>query len=271
MTKRSGYYRLGLTLSFLFALTAQTSQAASIFQIELIVAGGPDIVFDQSNPFNTSLDANTISIDKDALNNLLSSAFLITNLKFTNNLTATINSPGDPSGATLTQTDTAQVTSGTVSFSLIATGNDFIVPSGAAVLENSLGGTFTKTSTGNSSAMTSYFDQLNGANLPGSIVTPIQAYLAPNTNGPSAYGNPIPTSVTNFSASPFYALTSRIDVTLSGSTGPNGKVGVNQFVGSTTLSASAVPEPASVVMTLSALPIAFGLIRRYRRGVKTPG
>jgi hypothetical protein len=263
MTKLSGYHRLGLTLGLLFAMTAQTSHAASLFQIELIVSGGPDIVFDQTNPLNTSLDPNTISLDFKGVNALLAG----TNLQFNSNLTANI--VADPDSAKLFQTDSATVSSGTVSFSLIATANDYVVPTGNGLLSSSLGGNYTQTTAiANASAFTSYFDQTNGANLPGSVVSPTQNYSSPNTILNSSYGLPDPATVSGFSVSPGFALTNRVDITLAGG---GGKAGTNQFTGSTILTAIAIPEPASVVMTLSAFPIALGLIRRYRRGVKSVG
>jgi hypothetical protein len=260
MTKICRFHRLGLALGLMFALSAQTASAGTL-EIDLtvgatvinILKGG---IYDVADP----LDLNTITVNTNQLNaDLLAAGH--GNLTFTD-LGVNSNNPGDPTGATLIQTGTALVSSGTVTFSLVAFQTDYFIPSGSnATMESSAGGTFTKTSTGNQTLFTSYFSGDNSGTVATGTPSPTLSFLAPNTNGNAGYGDTAAITPLGSIAGP-YGVVNQINVTLTGSTG---KVGKDQFTGSTVIFATAIPEPASAVMMMSAFPIAFGLIRRYRR------
>lgn len=263
MTKFCGYHRLGLALSLMLALSAQTASAGTL-EVDLtvgstviqILKGG---IYDTADP----LDLNTITVNTNQLNaDLLAAGH--GNLTFTS-LGVNTNNPGDPTGATLIQDGTALVTSGTVSFTLVAFQTDFFIPSGDGIMASSAGGTFTKTSTGDGTSFTSYFSGDNSGTVATGIPSPTLAFAAPNTNLNSSYSADAPNTPLGTIAGP-YGIVNQFSVTLSGSAS---KVGKDQFTGSTVILATAVPEPASVVTMMSAFPIAFGLVRRYRRRVKT--
>jgi len=253
------FLRGGLTAGLFCALIAGRAQAG-ILEMDLTV-GANTIQILQGGFYDTGGNPDTITVNTSALNATLA-GLGDGNLTFSD-LSANTNNPGDPTGATLIQTGTALVSSGTVAFSIVAFQTDFVVPSGnVGTLSSSAGGTFTKTSTGDSTAFTSYYDPTNTGAL--TVPSPTLTYPAPNTNGNSGYGSSAPDTMVG-SVVPGYALVNQIQVSLTGS---SSKIGKDQFTGSTVLFATAVPEPSSVLMLISALPVGLGLARRFRRGMK---
>jgi len=264
MTKFSGYHRLGLALGLILALSAQTASAGTL-EVDLTV-GAQFIPILDDGPLDTNtVDPNTITVNTQALNALLV-AGSHGNLTFSS-LGVNSNNPGAPTGATLIQDGTALVSAGTVTFSLVAFQTDFFIPSGNnGTMQSSASTTFTKTSTGDNTMFTSYFSGDNSGTVATGLASPTLAFLAPNTNTNMSYSDDAPVTPLGTISGP-YGIVNQFTVTLSGSTS---KVGKDQFTGSTVINATpVVPEPASVVMMMSAFPIAFGLVRRYRRRVKT--
>jgi len=262
MTRFCKYLRFGLAAGFLSTVMAGASRAG-ILEIDLTV-GSTIIPITQGGPFDVAGDPNTITVNTTALN-----AFLVTtghgNLTFSD-LGVSSNNPGEPTGSNLSQTGTALVSSGTVNFSLVAFQTDFLIPTGInGVLSSASGGSFTKTTAGNNTTFQSYYNSANDGLIPGSTPSPISTYPAPTTNQTVGYGDTAPNTPLGIVAAP-YGLINQITVSLSGT--PT-RIGKDQFTGSTVVSASpAIPEPASAVVMMSALPIAFALIRRYRRSMK---
>jgi hypothetical protein len=259
MTKLSGRHCLGLALSLVLALSTQKSYAGAL-EIDLTV-GADTIQILQGGFYDVASDPNTITVNTSALNASLA-ALGHGNLTFSA-LGAQTNNPGDISGATLTQTGSAAVAlgGGTVSFSTVAFQTDYLIPTGATgTLASSAGGTFTKTSAGDSTTFQSFYDPTNtGAET---VPSPLLSFISPSLNGNQSYSGSNNTPLGAVTAP--YAVVNQINASIT-STGTN--MGQNQFTGSTVVFATAIPEPASVVMMMSALPIAFGLIRRFRRGV----
>jgi len=261
MTRFCKYLRFGLAAGFLSTVMAGTSRAG-ILEIDLTV-GFTVIQIQQGGFYDISADPDVITVDTTKLN-----ATLVTtghgNLTFAD-LGVTSNNPGEPTGSSLGQAGTALVSSGTVSFSLVAFQTDFLIPTGSSgVLSSASGGTFTKTNAGNNTTFQSYYNGANDGLIAGSTPSPISTYPAPTTNQPVGYGETAPNTPLAAVTAP-YGLINQITVSL---TGTPTRVGKDQFTGSTVVTAVAIPEPASAVVMMSALPIAFALIRRYRRSVK---
>ena len=254
--------RAGLALGVISAIAAGTAQAGSI-HMDLTI-GATTISIDKGGFYDTAspLDPNRITVNTDALNATLA-GLGYGNLTFTQ-LGTNSNNVGDPAGATLISGGDASVTSGSVSFTVVAYQTDFFIPSGSdGTMASSAGGSFTKTSTGDGTTFTSYFDPSNAAvtTAPPAIPSSPLAFAAPNTSSNAGYGNLNPLITPLGTVIPGYAVVNQLDITVSGSTS---KVGDINFSGTTVIFA-AVPEPTSVVMMLSAMPMALGLVHYRRR------
>jgi hypothetical protein len=190
-------------------------------------------------------------------------------------LIATSNNPGSTNG-TLRITGTGQVVPGssdnyTVTITTSETG--FTSPSGAAgTLTASHSNTVTSTTAATTLYFASYFPPTTTINDTTHTHATASTIIVPATGLGSNLSGSSPTASTIFS--PFvtpYALTNVLSFTLSGN--GTGSTGVNtnssnQFTGSTVV--SVVPEPASLVVFLTGMPlplaVVLGLMRR-RRGV----
>jgi len=268
MTTLSRRNQLGLALSFILALTAQSASAGPI-RIDLVINGGPTIsitkgsLLDSSDPFNDDIiTANTA---------LLNPIIAGTGLQFSI-LGGASNNPGDTQ-ARLDQAASAFLLSsfGTVSFTTTIVQNDFSSPVGNGVLQSTLATQFANTPTSSSQALTSYFDQSNSnTGATGTPSGPI-GFSSPNLTVPPnnlfSDGVTAP-NVPLGSISALYALSNSMDVTLSSGGSGTPTTG---YRGSTIVTAAAVPEPSSVVMVMSVLPLAFGLLRRSRKHAGSVG
>jgi hypothetical protein len=149
---------------------------------------------------------------------------------------------------------------------ILTTHDTYTLPpaAGTARLTQSESGTYTFTGAGNTQTSQSWYSPTNTANStvpPGTppVVIPIPATAGSNASGSS------PTVGTT--VSPYvipYALTNRIIIDVTGTGAANNSV--IGFHSSTTL--ASVPEPASVVMFLTGMPlplVVVGLLRRRRR------
>lgn len=276
MMKPFGRLGLSLALGLALALSAQTAKAGNL-QIDLNIAGfaggtisifaGSGFETPNSNPAD---DPTLLSVNTSALNDYLK-LFGLTNVTF-NSLSASSNNPGAADQAFITQNGNVTLTagSGSVSFSVLAYNTGFTAPTGnAGVLNSSSSATFTNvgTSSGDSATFQSWYNPNNDDSTAApSVPSPSLAFLASSqTKNPFSFsGDAAPTNV-GLVTSP-YSLLNQSDVTITAAAGKPAPTII--FGGSTVL--TVIPEPASVVMTMSALPIVFSLIRRYRRGAKTP-
>jgi hypothetical protein len=264
MTNLSGFYRLGLALSLVLGITAQSARAGNI-EIDMTVSQGVNSatfnIFLGSGEEDAGSTSNNVSGNLALINGFLASSGI--GVTFAS-LGANSNNPGNVFSG-ITQNGLFSVAAGgaPVSITSVAFQTDFLSPvGGVGSLQSSSSSTFANTAAGSSQMFQSWFDQTNT----GAMSTP-----SPNLN--FTYGNlansldsqsgtATPTTVLN--VAPPYALVNQISLSIGTTNQPT----ANSFGGATILLVTAVPEPASVMMMASALPIAFGLIRRYRRGVK---
>lgn len=262
MTKLNGRIRLALALSVALFASAKSANAG-LLQMNLTV-GGSTFVISEDGPFDIATEPNTITVNTSALNTALAAAGF-GNLSFSG-LEATSNNPGDAVSATVGISGNAQVSSGTVDFSIVTFQTDFVLPVGpAGLLDNSSSVTFSNVGSGSANTFQSYFDPTNtGAPISGSMIaSPVLTFVAPGGVGQNSQSGNSPLTGLGTISAPF-ALVNQLNVTLSGTAN---QVGEDRFTAGTTV--TAIPEPASVVMMMSALPIAFGLVRSFRRGTKT--
>jgi len=241
-----------LALGALIGLAASESRAGTLTMT--ITANGHTIVITPTSPFAQAGSTNTnLQVNTTLLNSTLGtdgSAITFSNLGATSNL------PGaaQPVGATLGEGGTALSSGGTLAartISIVTTQTGFSVPSG---LNGTLNGletsSFTGSTMGDTQATSSSYQTLSTA-------THTYTSTGPLLNGdifPSSYPGGIGTVPTSYSldASAALVLTS----------------GTDKFAVSTQVSAGSVPEPASIVMMLTGMPLPLaivGLIFRRRR------
>jgi len=140
---------------------------------------------------------------------------------------------------------------------ITATAVDYFSPIAPTSLFGGGGSTFTNTQAGNNSTFTSWF---NANNLAGATTPPgLAAPVALSPGGPDPHtdgGDAGPLGIAG-NANSNYSLTNRTEVTITGGTATI--PAIDQFKGSTVVICSTVPEPATMTMTLIALPMFFTL------------
>jgi len=237
------------------ALTAAEARAASLTLTVTESAGGASVPILDNTALDTDPTVGVINVNTTSL------APLLANYLFTA-LGATSNSPGNPTQAVLTQNGTAQLITGGGGGSVTVTASDvdYSQPSGGpGFLRSSASDTYTNSPTGDSHAFTSWFNPSNtvgATDVPSPTVT-LLAVNPPNPNSHSGDATPTPVTLTTP-----YGLTSSAVITLSG--GTTDLPSQIQFTGSTTI-ASAIPEPASLALMLTAVPVTlFGALRRRK-------
>jgi len=238
----------------LIGLTVSEARAASLtITVTESSGGGTETIAD-----NSALDTNPavgiINVNTDLLNGSLN------NYTFAA-LGATSNAPGTALQANLTQTGQVLFRSGAAgSVTVLVSDIDYNLPTGLpGTLNSSASNTYTNAPNGNSQAFTSWFNPsntLNGQETASPTVT-LLAASPPNPNSHS--GDAGPTSLGTL-GSP-YGLTNSSTFTLTG--GTSSVPSQVQFTGSTTV--TAIPEPASLALMLSAVPVTlFGALRRRK-------
>jgi len=141
---------------------------------------------------------------------------------------------------------------------IVASSDGYISPVPTTTMFSSGGSVFSNTQAGNNSNFQSWFNP-SGALYPAAgsqqEPSPTVTALSPGGVGPFTRGGDAPpTGVTPATS---YSLTNVTNVTVTGGTAT--APAKDQFAGSTTVVASGVPEPATMTMTLIALPMFFTL------------
>jgi hypothetical protein len=242
----------GLTL---LAAHATNARAGSL---ELLVteSGGPTIPILDGSVFDLSPPGDgVITVDTSLLN------LLLVNFKFSD-LSALSNSLMGGTTASLSQTGTAQLLFGAPAstITVTATDVDYSAPSGVvATLKNSTSNTFTHTDSGNTQTFQSWYNPSNflgATDVASSLLKLTSTGTAPNSHGLDSPSTLSPSKV------PF-GLTDTAIISLSG--GTSTALSKDQFTGSTTLTASSIPEPASVALMMIGLPLTvMGVVYRRR-------
>jgi len=144
------------------------------------------------------------------------------------------------------------------------------LPTGrAAMLSQSESGTYTYTGGGNTQLFQSYYDPTNTLNTVTPWTPGLQTISIPST-GPAAQSgnanNPNSITVPNGIYTTPYALTETITLNITGNTTTSGQNAAVVFGGQATI--SVVPEPSSLVMMLTGMPlplVVLGMLRSRLR------
>jgi len=182
------------------------------------------------------------------------------------------NNPGTTI-ASLSVGGTGSVVSGVAtsddSFTVVITVSQtsFTSPTGAkGLLSDSDSSTISSTTgaVGDMQKVQSWYNAAN-TNAAVGISTPGVSYALPAATSTLSLSSPTESQTLAVAPTP-YALVERITFTITGnSSNPNAK---DVFTGTTTLTASAIPEPASIILMLTGMPLPLaivGLIFRRRR------
>jgi hypothetical protein len=254
MKRLRGPTGLCLALVALLALAAGEARAGSL---ELIIVTNGHTITIAGGPFGTySPDGNTLTVTNiTGLNTTLASDGSAVQF---NTLGASSNfapSAGNAAGSTVAETGSAFFLSGssgvgTLTVQAIQTG--FQLPSGmTGAMQSNATANFAAAPANSSQTFTSSYNALMGPGL-----TSTSTGLPQNNYSPSAT-TPIPTFVTPFSISSLTSFSLLNNPSTSAT---------DQFTGSTTISANAVPEPSSFSLVLAGgIPFAvYHWLRRRR-------
>lgn len=255
---------LGVLIS---AMGTPVARAATIYEITVTITDVTtstvtSFKVDKGDPNDTNLSANAITAD---------GAFL-TASSAASGLTFSSLSADTLSASTSTQLNahgTFSLNPGVTDHYLVTiltTHDTYTLPPAAsmAMLSQSESGTYTFTGAGNTQTSQSWYSPTNTANStvpPGTAATVIPI---PSTGGTNASaGSPTVGTLVSPYLTP-YALTNRMIVDITGTGSTNNSV--IQANSATTL--ASVPEPASMVVLLTGMPlplVVVGLLRRRRR------
>ncbi len=279
MRKRLGHLALCAVLGVLLVTAGVgEAKAAFVFEITVTVTDNTTHTTTTFGPILSTGADNTAPVSAQQTSFIVSGAFdtSASGVALTG-LGASSNNPGSTLG-TLKITGLGQVEPGSTdnyTVTIVTSETGYSFPGGtAAHLTASDSNTVTSTtaSTPTTQSFASYYSPTNTVNDttgPSAVAPTISigaTGLGSNTSGMS------PTAATNFLGyvQP-YALTNVISFTITGNGTGTSTVNTNssdQFTGSTVL--SSVPEPASLVVFLTGMPlplaVVLGLMRR-RRGV----
>jgi hypothetical protein len=234
---------LALGLAALVGLSAPEARAGNV-TLTLTWSGGTTGPIDFTSPFaQLGSTADSLTIDTGVLN-----AFLAgngSNLMFSA-LGADSNNPGAAT-AVLRETGNAIISGagGDNSISIVATQDGFMSPTGSGTLSQAAGANFTDTTT---STQTS------------SVALDATTTSVPTFTGGGGFST---SSVPASGSSSGYSLTATSDISLAGSANSTS----DQFSNKATFALAVVPEPASIVMMVTGMPlplVVLGLLRRRR-------
>jgi hypothetical protein len=247
MKKQRGLF-LGLALAALLGLSARDAQAGNL-TITITSSGFAPISFDFTDPFfaQPGGDANHVTANIQNLNTALAgSAYSF------NDLGASSNNPGSAAGANIGETGTViQTSGGATDITIVASQTGFNIPSGPGLLSSASGGTYTNATAGDTTTVYGALD--------GTQTLPHDVYTADGTS-PQSYSNGSGTTVPAVGSAGGYTLTSSVSILMSPSVNAS-----DRFTASTVF--TAVPEPASIVMMVTGMPlplVVLGLLRRRR-------
>jgi hypothetical protein len=259
MELRNGWGCRSILLGFLCVLGwlefAAGKACAGSLEILVVESGGPTIPITDNGGLDTDPTIGVINVNSTLLN------LSLVNYQFTG-LGAQSNSPGATTSSTLSESGTAQLLlGGTGSVTVLATDVDYSLPGGSTrTLLSSASNTYTNASAGDSQAFTSWFNGSNtmaGKELPSPTVTLVSSSsILPNSHGGDAAPTGVPLTTP-------YGLTDQITLSLSG--GGLGALAQDQFSGSTVITDAAVPEPASLILMVTAIPVTALRVMRHRK------
>lgn len=253
-----GHRQLLMIVACGLGMLASTAIEARAGSLEILVteSGGPTIPITDNGALDTDptigvINANTILLNLSLVNYQFTSA----------GLGANSNTPGNSLVGSLVQNGSVQLlVGGTGSITIVATDVDFSLPGpGPGNLYSSDSATFTNAPSGNSQSFKSWYNPSNGlasTDVPSPTVTLTSTGPLANSHSDNAAATPI--TLVNP-----YGLTNSTTITLTG--GSPGALSQVGWTGTTQVTAHAVPEPASLALLLTAVPVTlFGAMRRGR-------
>jgi hypothetical protein len=275
MTRLRGYLPLCAALGALLALPgAREAKAGYALYVTItdntthttttypaFGVGNPNNTYPSPPPANTQ----GITVGGGSLNNTSSTGVSLSGLTTdtTYGATSTVLNVGGSASVVAGNTDSYTVTV-TASFS------GYTSPTGtSATLTQSESNTYSYTTAGNTQLFQSYYDPTNTLNHP-TIYTPGTQTIALSATGSAtqsgSQNNPNTYSIATYKTP--YALTETITINLTGNTLYGSNNATDGFHGSATITTASVPEPASIVMMLTGMPVplvVLGFLRRRRR------
>jgi hypothetical protein len=275
MTRIRGYLPLCAALGALLALTGAREARAGYALFVTITdnttsttttfpafgVANPNNVYPSPPPTNTE----GITVGGGPLNNTSATGVSLSGLTSdtTFGASSTVLNVGGSASVVAGNTDSYTVTI-TASFS------GYTTPTGAtALLTQSESNTYSYTNGSNNQLFQSYYDPTNTLNHP-TIFTPGQQSIALSATGAAtqsgSQNNPNSYSIASYHTP--YALTETITINLTGNNLYGSNNATDGFHGSATITAAAIPEPASIVMMLTGMPVPLvilGMLRRRRR------
>jgi hypothetical protein len=237
----------------LLALTAIEARAGSL-EILVTESGGPTIPITDNGALDTDPTIGVINANTTLLN------LSLVNYAFTG-LSSNSNSPGTAVVGSLIQGGSVQLLlGGTGSITVVSTDVDYSLPvAGPGTLYSSGTANYTNSPAGDSQGFQSWYNPSNGlaaTDVPSPSVT--NTSTGPIANSQSA--NAAPTAITLVNP---YGLTNSSTITLTGGTA--GAPSQLVFGGNTQVFSAPIPEPASMALLLTALPVTlFGALRRRK-------
>jgi hypothetical protein len=255
MTRHRGFF---LTLGFcaLLGLTAPESRAASITMTLTWSSGS--LTFTNGSQYTlTGSSATTLLVNTNAVNGYLQSHGSAITFSA---LGAQSDYPGGtpvPTQATLTENGTAVLTgtTGSTAITVATTESGFTAPGGTGTLTSLPSLSFNNVATGSLTSSSSYES---------TSTTPyVQVSTGPTLNPGSPPAAPTSMGVGTITSG--FSLDNSGTVNMTGSTPGSGTY--TNFSVSATLNGAAVPEPASLILMLTGMPlplVVLGLLRRRR-------
>jgi len=239
MQSRRGFF-LGLAMTALLGFMGNQARAATVtISVDL---GGTVI-------FSTTGAVNINALNTDLVN--AGSAYQFEPNGLSASTTGSATTAGLSTSGFVTVVDNGGSTSPTLSVDVVETG--VLLPTGNGSLVGSASVNYTQVPTGTTSFTGDYQT---------TTLTPTFTLAAAGTNGG---GTTFPSQSVGL-VTPGYTLSNHFIISLTAATAATG--GTDSFGGGVVLSASVIPEPASIVTMLLGMPlplgVVFALIRRRR-------
>lgn len=270
MSRLRTHAKWALLVGGMIGLASAGARAGSV-QMHLQI-GGVDFDLSSGGFYDSTggVNPDIVTIDSKALNSDLTAAGFKLQVA---GIQALSNNDGDPGGAFLKESGTFSLLAGagTVSWTLLAFQTDFHIPSGGpGNLQNSAAANYSFTALGDFQAFKSWQDNSNTGVSPVGpppvffgTGSPTVLLVSPDLTGATTTASLSGTSPLTplASVAGSYAIANRFDFKMTDALPSDG------FSGTSTVSASAVPEPASAMLILSSLPfVVLGIVARRRKG-----
>lgn len=267
MRRLLGHLILGVSLSVMFAsIGASEAKAGPAYAIDITIVDNTHpstttFAIPWSSANNTANPSNPNLISVSAAFSTAGTGVALTGLQAITQSTAASTSLGISGTATVqdSSSDSYTITIQTIN-------NGYTQPVGpVGVISQSESGTYTFTNPGNTQTFQSWYNANNAP--PGTTGNPtpgqqlINIPTAGATTQSASQNNPGSLAFTPY-VTP-YGITSNLVLNITGNGTPNNSIA--QFQGSTVI--TAVPEPASLVMFLTGMPmplVVLGMLRRRK-------